>query len=81
MEFADSHLKIGFPPQYKFHKETLEDKENLKLVEGVFSRKLKSSIAIRYDIIENYVKQEEDEVIKSTLDAFKGKVVNRWHNE
>ncbi|MDO8580648.1 MAG: DNA polymerase III subunit gamma/tau [Candidatus Omnitrophota bacterium] len=74
-------LTISFAPSCKFQKETLESKENKALVEKVFSEKLNVTIYVKYILADNHAPKEEDPIIKSALDTFKGKVVNRWHNE
>ncbi len=79
--FKDTQLTISLPPQCAFQKESLESKENLKLVEKIFSEKLEAPIFIRYQLAQNFQSREEDTIVQAALETFKGKVVNRWHNE
>ncbi len=81
VELKDSTLIIGFPETALFQKETLEDSQNVTLVQEVFSTKLNKSIVVRYQIIDDYVRPDEDAVVQSALDTFNGEVVNRWHQE
>jgi len=78
---AGAVLTVGFPHTSRFSKETLEEQDNLRLVERIFTEKLKTSISVKYVIIENYVPQAEEESIKEALDTFGGTVVNRWHRD
>jgi len=74
-------LKVGFPETSKFHKETLESKENVALLEKILKEKFGVVIRVKYEITDDFQAKEEDPSIQSVLDAFSGKVVNRWHNE
>ena len=74
-------LTVGFPPECRFQKETLEDAHNVKFVERVFSDKLKTPVIIKYILVEDCNPQEETENVKEVLDTFEGEVVNRWHDE
>lgn len=78
----DNTLTIGFSPKFKFHKESLEDAPNLKLVEDIFTEKLKSPILLKYILIDGDMPQQsEDPAVQSVLETFGGEVVSRWHNE
>ena len=79
-EWKAPQLVIGMPKHCAFQKENLETENNIKLVEKVFSEKLKTQIIITYQLVEEHKPAEEEPHIKSALDAFKGKVVSRWHN-
>jgi len=72
-------LTIGFPKEASFQKEALEHKEHLQLMERIFSRELKQKVVITLKIIENYKPEDEEPIVKSALQTFKGKVVNKWH--
>lgn len=74
-------LYIGFPPHCGFQKEVLEGKENTLLIERIFSDRLKAKVVIRFEFIEEVKEAAVDPKVQSALDAFNGKVVNRWHNE
>jgi len=81
VEFKDGKLIVGFSNKCKFHKEILEGPGNIKFVQDIFSHQLRTPIVIQYEIVDDYQPQEEEPLIKSALETFKGKVVNRWHNE
>ncbi len=75
-------LTVGFPSQAAFHKESLEEKENIKLVERIFAEKLKSRVILEFTIVDGHKPVHEQEAaVKNLLETFKGKVVNQWHNE
>lgn len=80
-KLEDKTLTIAFPSKCRFQKEALEDSHNVKLVERIFSDKLKAPVIINYTIVEDYEPQDEAENVKGVLDAFQGKVVSRWHEE
>ncbi|MGE0267481.1 MAG: DNA polymerase III subunit gamma/tau [Candidatus Omnitrophota bacterium] len=74
-------LFIGFPPHCGFQKEVLEGKDNTLLIERIFSDRLKAKVVVRFEFIEVIKEAAVDPKVQSALDAFNGKVVNRWHNE
>jgi len=81
--FEDEKLTIGFSQDLKFYKETLEDSENISFVERIFGSRLKTKVIVAYKIIQDYSPKhhEEDEpVVKKTLETFRGKIVSKWHN-
>ena len=78
---VDKTLTIGFPPSAQFHKESLEQKQNIKLIERVFSEKLGVDLIIRLKIVDDHTPAQEGPLVQSALDAFKGTVVNKWHND
>jgi len=61
----------------------LETKENIALVEEVFSEKLKTQIVIKYVSSDDKINEErkEDEEVKTAIDVFEGKIISRWHQE
>ena len=77
----DSKLTISFPQEATFHKESLEQKENLNLIEKVFSEKLNRRIKIEFKIVDDHQPQEHEPLIKKALETFQGEVVNKWHND
>lgn len=81
--FSDNTLTVGFRAEHVFHKESLESKENIALVQDVFSEKLNSKIIIKYVSSDDKINEErkEDENVKAAIDTFEGKVVSRWHQE
>jgi len=78
-ELKGSKLIIGFSQATNFHKESLEHKDNLRLVEKVFSEKLKTKMIIEFKIVENYKPQDDEPLVQRALETFKGKVVSKWH--
>ncbi len=79
--FKDGKLVIGFSPDHSFQKESLEHKDNLRLIMQVFSDKLRRSIAIQLKIIEEYTGPTIDPSVDKAINMFKGKVVKQWHND
>ncbi len=77
----NNRIIIGFPEEALFHKESLEDRGNLTIIEKCFMEKLKTPVSIELKIIADYKPQDETPVLKSTLKTFNGKVVNEWHKE
>ena len=77
-------LTVGFAKEFEFHKETLEQKEYVFLVEKILAEKLKTKLILRYKIIEDVsspVLKEEEPLVKNALETFKGKIVSQWHKE
>lgn len=74
-------LFIGFPPRCRFQKEALESKDNTLLIERIFSDRLNAKVVVRFEITEEVKETTVDPKVQSALEMFKGKVVNRWHNE
>jgi len=74
---------IAFKPEGEFYKDSLGNSEYVLLVETIFSEHLGQKVIIRYKIEDNLkVRHEEDEPgVKAVLDAFNGKIVNKWHDE
>lgn len=81
MVFKDSRLVVGFPKRCAFQREALEDKGNVQIVERIFSEKMGVAVIVRYEIVDAYEPQEEERLVRETLETFRGKVVSRWHNE
>jgi len=78
--FEKNVLLIGLPKDAKFHKEALERKENRAVIEETFKQMLNSEIKVDFKVTEDKRVNDHEPVIKSTLDAFKGKVINQWHH-
>jgi DNA polymerase-3 subunit gamma/tau len=81
VKFDGTKLVIGFPPKCAFHKESLETKENVRMVEDVMAGVLKRTIVISYTIVKDFVPQEETPEVKDALDIFGGEVISKWHSE
>ncbi len=84
-ELKGDKLTVGFAKEFEFHKETLEQKDYIFLVERILTEKLKTKILLRYKIIDdpssNAAPKEEEPFVKNALDTFKGKIVSQWHKE
>ena len=74
-------LTIGFPRECSFHKEVLEDPQNIRMVEDVFKNELDMAVSLKYAIEDRMETVEVDENVRKVLDTFGGKVVHRWHDE
>jgi DNA polymerase-3 subunit gamma/tau len=74
-------LTIAFPQRCRFQKEALEDSPNVQLVERVFSVVLKTTVIVRYTVVEEFAPQEESEIVQDALKTFEGKVISRWHED
>jgi len=75
-------LTISFPQESKFHKESLEHKENIHLIKQVLRDTFNTDIRILFVISRDKKDDKhsnEEPLIKSTLDTFKGKVVGKWY--
>lgn len=81
VEYKDGKLSVGFLEKFKFHKESLENQTNVKLIETVFSQKLHQPTKLSFLIVKDAKPLDEEQNVKSALDTFQGKVVSRWHNE
>jgi DNA polymerase-3 subunit gamma/tau len=81
IELSGQKLVIGFPQKCKFQKESLENQNNIKLVQDIFSEKLGHSISVQYRLVDEMPSLGEENHVKSVLDTFNGKVISRWHNE
>ena len=82
--FDGTKLTVGFAKEFEFHKETLEQKDYVLLVEKILTEKLKTKILLRYKTIDGPAanpQKEEEPFVKSALDTFKGKIVSQWHKE
>ena len=79
--FKDGKLIIGFASEHLFHKESLEHKDNLRIIMDIFSEKLRRPVVIELKIIEEYTGPTIDPKVDKALNMFKGKVVNQWHND
>ncbi len=78
-----NHIIVGFPLGCSLHRESLEKRENKKLVEDILARCTGKDIGIRYmlskDVLEKKKPDNTNEVSKKTLnnviDTFGGEVV------
>ncbi|MBI3601863.1 MAG: DNA polymerase III subunit gamma/tau [Candidatus Omnitrophica bacterium] len=79
--FKEGQLTIGFLKEHHFAKESLEVKDNLTLVENVFSEKLGHPVRIILKIIDESLPKQAQPVVQDALEMFGGKVIKEWHNE
>ncbi|MFT5386949.1 MAG: DNA polymerase-3 subunit gamma/tau [Lysobacterales bacterium] len=82
-KLVEDLLSLGFIDEFIFNKEALEDQEKLTIVQDELSEYFKSSVAIEYKMIDDgmNVAVDENDNIKSVLNAFSGEVTNKWHKE
>jgi len=81
-EIKKGRLTIGFNAEHEFHKSVLAEKENIKFVETIFAEVLRYPVRLEYRIVkaaDSKPNVESDENVRKILDAFKGTVVNKWH--
>ncbi len=85
-------VNVGFLPELSFHRESLENKKNKKIIEENFSRILGQRVRVAFCTIEKSAEQpdpvkvqdQEPEIpaiVRSTLDIFKGKIMRKDHRE
>ncbi|MFA5060666.1 MAG: DNA polymerase III subunit gamma/tau [Candidatus Omnitrophota bacterium] len=75
-------LTISFSPEAVFHKESLEQKDNLRLIEKIFSEKLGTMVNINLKVDEHHQPhQNQEPFVKAALDTFQGKVVSKWNRD
>ena len=79
--FDKGKLIIGFPKGHEFAKEMLEGKDNVALIEKIFTQKLASPIQIELRIVADLPNKLPEQDVKQALDTFGGEVVQEWHNE
>ncbi|MFA5038305.1 MAG: DNA polymerase III subunit gamma/tau [Candidatus Omnitrophota bacterium] len=77
-------LTVGFPKTAVFFKETLEHKDNLRIVEQAVADVTGEKLRLKLEVSETLIApaQEDDPVeetpfLKSTLDLFKGKIIKK----
>ncbi len=80
IKLKSNTIVIGFPKTANFHKESLERKENRLVVEQTFKEMLSSEVRVEFEITNEEKTAVVEPIVQSTLDAFKGKVINKWHN-
>jgi DNA polymerase-3 subunit gamma/tau len=79
--YKDGKIVIAFTPEHTFQKEGLEHKDNQRMVEDIFSAKLRRPITLQFIFMDAHVDQAVDPSVDRALDVFKGKVVNQWHSK
>lgn len=79
--FKDGFLTIGFLKEHRFAKESLDVKDNMFLVEKIFTEQLGSTIHLTVKFIDESIPKESQPIVDDALNMFGGKVVKEWHNE
>lgn len=79
LALRESQLTVGFPKEYAFHKEALEDNSNRQLIAKIFSEKLGVLVSLCFEILDDFKPQEEEGVVQHALNTFNGKIISRWH--
>ena len=80
-EVKANKIIVAFSKDHVFQKDSLEDKGAARLVENIFAEKLGVAVRVEYRIVEDFKSTEHEPLVKSALEEFGGKVVNKWHNE
>ncbi|MDP2939418.1 MAG: DNA polymerase III subunit gamma/tau [Candidatus Omnitrophota bacterium] len=79
IKLRNNTIVIGFPKDSSFHKETLERKENRSIIEKMLKELLSFEVKVEFEITQEEKNSTVEPVVQSALDAFKGKVINKWH--
>jgi DNA polymerase-3 subunit gamma/tau len=74
-------LTIGLPKEAGLHKELLEEQTNRALIESSLKQLLDKDIKINFETTSQELQGEtpHGHAIKSTIDTFKGRLINHWH--
>ena len=84
LKVENNVLLIGLPTEYKFHKDVLERRENSRMIEEALSRALDADLRVNFVLSDDKPKGQDVEIepsISSAIEAFKGKIVNRFRKE
>ncbi len=76
-----TQLVVGFSESAQFHKETLEDKNNMILVRSIIEERFQRKMDLKFQIVDEHKPRAHEPLVKSTLEKFQGKVTNKWHRE
>jgi len=76
-----SILVIGFPEHARFHKEVLEDKATITLINKAVQEQLKHPVRVELKIVNEVKARDNEPVVQKALEKFQGKVVHKWHQE
>lgn len=72
---------IGFSEKAAFHKEVLEEKQNIVLIRDIIEEKINAKIELVFKIIDDQEPMENTPLVEDALNKFQGKVVSQWHRE
>lgn len=81
-DLEKNKITICFPVESKFHKESLEHKDNTQLIQQSLKEIFNTDIKVLFVVSEDEKEKKHSDgepFIKSTLDTFKGKVIGRWY--
>lgn len=83
LKIENNTLTIGFSKESSFHKELLEKEDNRKLIETNLKQILDKEIIIKFETSDEVHPSSDanEPFIKSTIDAFKGRLINKWHKK
>lgn len=83
LKIENNILSIAFPARFKFHKEALEKKENSEIIEKKLSECFNTRVKLNFVISENDPASTDivEPAIKSTIEAFKGRIVSKIKKE
>lgn len=87
VEVTAEGLIIGFPVEFRFHKQALEKKENLEIVEAAVAEKLGTSIPVRFAILQgegagmaapaSRPEEKVPDIVSQAVNLFEGKIIRR----
>ncbi len=78
-------IVVAFASEHRFHMESLEDDEALRVVERVFAEKLRTKVRLIYRLLDEEGRlpavEEDDPVVKAALATLEGRIVEKWHRD
>ncbi|HOX53979.1 MAG: DNA polymerase III subunit gamma/tau [Candidatus Omnitrophica bacterium] len=77
-------LIVGLLKEANLHKELLEQDNNKKLIESHLKQLTDKDIKVKFETVQDSPDRDSSEhgpLIKSAMDTFKGRVINRWHHK
>lgn len=77
-------LIIGLLKESSLHKELLEQDNNKKMIESYLKQLTTKDIKIKFETIQDTPEHHDSEhepFIKSAMDTFKGKLINKWYHK
>jgi len=82
-KFDGNTLTIAFAKESNLHKELLEQQSNRELIEENLKQLIDKDIKLKFEtsLDSQQTESQQSHLIKSTMDAFKGRVINHWHKK
>lgn len=89
LESEGSELKIGFPVEFRFHKEAMERKENLDLVQAVIAEKTGAQVTVKFVIAQGgspnfettpqpiIAQEKTPDIISEAMNLFEGRILRK----